>query len=130
VSSPRCAQAHNRLGVLYFQNGENQQARKEFEAAIEISPDFASPYFNLGILDEDRGEEDRALQYFQKAVSVEEGFTPAYKHLGMIYGFQKNEVRKGVKYLERYLKMIENPDEKFFVQKQIYNLKHGIRSLE
>ncbi len=45
---PQFVAAHNNLGVLYRQQGDNPRARDQFEAAAAQNPRLAAPFLNLG----------------------------------------------------------------------------------
>ena len=56
--------AHSNLGSIYAQNGKLDQAKKEFQKAIELEPSLPIGYMNLGTYHASRGEFDRAQTQF------------------------------------------------------------------
>lgn len=48
MSSER-AQTHNAEGIRAYQDGNMNQARQYFEAAITVEPDLAEAHYNLGM---------------------------------------------------------------------------------
>ena len=66
---PASAVIHNSLGTLYHQVGRTELARKQFEEAIRLQPDYDSAYLNLGLL---YLREDRTIakQMFKKALEL------------------------------------------------------------
>jgi Flp pilus assembly protein TadD len=57
---PQARQAYNNLGVIYGQRGENAQARKMFEAALETDPTYVFPRCTLANDLIDEGDLDGA----------------------------------------------------------------------
>ena len=45
---PNFVSAHNNLGVIFKELGENQKAKSYFKKAISIDPNFALAHNNLG----------------------------------------------------------------------------------
>lgn len=50
--------------------GSDDDAAREFTAALERDPDFAEAHFNLGIIETRRGESERALACFERATDL------------------------------------------------------------
>ncbi len=61
-------QLYNILGTAYQEQGELQQARKNFEAAIKADPGNHLPYINLANLLKKQGEEQAAERLIQKGL--------------------------------------------------------------
>ena len=40
--------AHNNLGIIFFNLGEHQKAMSCFKKAIQIQPNYVAAYYNLG----------------------------------------------------------------------------------
>ncbi len=60
------ARAHNLLGQLFFTQQRYPLAIKNFQAAIQIDPDFSSPYNQLGYSYRFIGELEKAAETFKK----------------------------------------------------------------
>ena len=54
------ADAHNNLGVIFKELGENQKAKECYEKAIEIDPNYAYAHYNLGVVFKELGENQKA----------------------------------------------------------------------
>ena len=74
--------AHNNLGNLLCKNGKVDEAIIQYQAALQIIPDFAQAHDNLGnaLLQERRWDEAR-VQY-QTALRIRPGNALAYNNLG------------------------------------------------
>ena len=66
--APRSAPLHHRLGTALAMMGKEDEARREFEAAVAASPGYAKAHYSLGVLLEDRGNDEGALDRYAAAV--------------------------------------------------------------
>ena len=64
-------QAHNNLGVIYYQEKRYYQAAWEFQYATKLMPNKAEPLNNLGMVFEAVGKLDDAAEWYEKAISLE-----------------------------------------------------------
>ncbi len=62
--------AHNNLGKLYFDNGDNYLAAREFELANCEMPDRPEPLNNIGLIYERVDKFDEAVNYFSQAYEL------------------------------------------------------------
>lgn len=103
---------HYRLGrILLSQPATPQtaeEAKKEFEAELQVDPDAASAEFMLGDLARQAEQWDEAIKHFSRAAQLDAGFSEAYLGLGMaLNAAGKNS--GAVAPLEKYVKM--EPDD-------------------
>ncbi len=54
-----------KLGILFFNLGDSDQAIKLVNQAIDLKQNWEVPYFNLGLIYKDRKDYSRALQYLK-----------------------------------------------------------------
>ncbi|MCB9881971.1 MAG: tetratricopeptide repeat protein [Planctomycetes bacterium] len=80
-SSP---EQHNNLGRIFLSQGKLQEARREFEAALRISPDNPEAHTNLGVLHRVTGQTQRALLAFTQALEVDPNHIPALIQLAQL----------------------------------------------
>jgi len=73
--------SHNSLGILLKRDGKIDDAVREYNRAMAISPRYPSPYYNLGLLYRDTGQRDKAIHYFKKTLEMDPNFTPAREKL-------------------------------------------------
>ncbi len=61
----------NNIGVTFLQERNFTEARKSFEDAAQLQPDYVDPYYNLACLYAIQGDTKRGLEYLRKAVSLD-----------------------------------------------------------
>lgn len=86
---PKDARLHNLLGIELI-NSDPQRGIGEFETAVKLKADFATPYFNLGEYHRNKKEFDKAIEYYQKAIGADEKFLIAYTAIASVYTQEKN----------------------------------------
>ena len=78
---------HYRLGQIALDragaNGSTDEAKREFQAEVEVDPSNASAQFVLGELARRGGNWDEAISRFSQAAKLDSGFSEAYLALGM-----------------------------------------------
>ncbi|MSQ14837.1 MAG: tetratricopeptide repeat protein [Dehalococcoidia bacterium] len=62
---------HFQRGNDLYCNGEYKQALKEYEAALQAAPDFASVHVNIGAAQARLGNNDLALENLDKPVALQ-----------------------------------------------------------
>ena len=68
---PGHVQALNNRGVLHLHHKDYPAARKCFEKAIRLKPDYVDPYYNLACVSVAQGQSEQGLRYLKKAVSMD-----------------------------------------------------------
>lgn len=61
-----------RLGILFFNLGDSDQAIKLISQSLELKPNWDIPYFNLGLIYQSKKDSSRALQYFKAGLQYAE----------------------------------------------------------
>ena len=96
---------HYELALRYKENGKNEEAIKEFQAALRINPRFARAHNQLGILYGKVGHYDKAVEHCRKAVEIDPGFASAYYNLGVLYQTYLDNPAKALEAYNRYLEL-------------------------
>lgn len=65
--------AHNTLGHVYFRRGQFYLAAWEFEYAVRLMPDHATPQNNLGLVYEEAGRLTEAADKYRAALALSPG---------------------------------------------------------
>ncbi len=68
---PGHVEALNNRGVLHLHEKSYSAARKCFEKAIRLKPDYVDPYYNLACVCAAQGQLQLGLRYLGKAVSMD-----------------------------------------------------------
>ena len=76
------------LGNFYFYRRELQEAIKQYEAAITLSPDYliARYQYIVGVQEERQGNFVDAFKRYQNAIEIEPVFVDSYVELGGLLG--------------------------------------------
>src|SRR5207253_2674323 len=61
-------EAHNYLGYLLQDQGDNQGALAAYREAVRLKPDYADAFLNMGILLSEMGELEQALAAYREAL--------------------------------------------------------------
>jgi len=67
----RVADVNTKLAIAYMRDGDNEQAVKKLEKAIETDPTYAAAYSTLGLLYNRVGEFEKADANFREAIRLE-----------------------------------------------------------
>ena len=73
------------LGVTYLECGELNLARRQFETAIQLNPDYAEAYAYLGYIQGQLGEYEAGWDNLVEAVTLEPDSVLAHYFLGVYY---------------------------------------------
>ncbi|MDP2807836.1 MAG: tetratricopeptide repeat protein, partial [bacterium] len=87
--SLRNSLVHYNRGLLFQEKGQYDQAEREYQTALGITPDYAGVYNNLGILYQMQGKYEPAEQQFKIALQYRPGLAEALDNLGSVY-YQQN----------------------------------------
>jgi Flp pilus assembly protein TadD len=75
--------AHVNLGNFLFQKGRVDEAITQYQAALQIRPDYAAAHNNLGNALRQEGRLDEAMVHFQKALEINPNYAKAHYNLGV-----------------------------------------------
>ena len=100
------ALAADRLGQLYLDSGDFQQAERSFRAALSLNPENEENFnFNMGLLSLKKNDPDSAEEYLVRVTELNPSNSYAYYLLGSIY-LIKGEMDQSPEFFEvsrRYL---------------------------
>lgn len=106
---PKVPGIHFRLGRVVLSKSDSpesgQEAKKEFEAELQLDPSNAASEFWLGEIARRAGQFNDALPHFTKASKLDTGFAEAYLALGMTLS-SLQQFAQAVAPLERYVKIV------------------------
>jgi tetratricopeptide (TPR) repeat protein len=98
--APEKAASLYRNALAYHREGSLQEAKELYEAALEISPDFASAWNNLGTIYMKERNYGKALTVLQRALRITPSDVDPYYNLACLYALQEN-VAESLSYLRK-----------------------------
>ncbi len=98
--APDAAAILYRDALAYHKKGSLQEAKKLYEAALEVSPNLASAWNNLGTIYMKERNYGGALTALQRALRIEPDCADPYYNLACLCALQKN-VAESLSYLKK-----------------------------
>lgn len=86
----KSAESHINLGASYLDNGQFNDAFREFEKAIKLNPRSKETLNYLGYLSMRFKKYDEAIGYYKKAISIDPDYSEAMNNLGVTYAETEN----------------------------------------
>ncbi len=83
-TQPRSAKLWAGAGIVHQQNGRAEEARRDYEEALGIYPDYAQVRYNLGELLADQGQIDEAIDQLRRAAAIAPSNPRPYKTLARL----------------------------------------------
>src|SRR5262245_1997182 len=99
----------NKIGIAYHQMLSLDQARKQYELAVKMSPRYSEAINNLGTIYYAKKSYRRAITYYNRALVVSPNSASIYSNLGTAYFARK----KYSEALEAYQKALQLDPEVF-----------------
>ncbi len=84
-NSQLICEAYNQRGIRRLQDGQYQQALKDFNIAIAIHPGFSEPYLNRGVTFRKMGIYNSAIEDFNRAIELHNNYVDAYFNRGLTF---------------------------------------------
>ena len=63
-------EAHQNLGSAYYDQGQLDEAIKEYTTVLRLKPDYADAHYNLGIIYKTKGLKDEAKREFETVLKL------------------------------------------------------------
>jgi tetratricopeptide (TPR) repeat protein len=104
AKNPRCSIAFANLGMALWQAGKTQEAIRDFEQALEISPDFAEAHNNLGMALSQAGNAQQAMQHWEQALRLKPDLAEAHYNLGLAL-WQAGKAQEAIRHFEQALEI-------------------------
>ena len=98
------ALAHDSLGVALGEQGQVNEAMRQFHEAIRLKPDYAEFHFNLGIALTQQGKLAEAIQHFEQALQLKPDYADANSGLGTALA-QQGKLAEAISNYERALQL-------------------------
>ena len=98
--NPNHEDAHNNLGVIFYNLGEYQKAKSCYEKVIKINPNSSNTFYNLGLIFYRLRELQKAKEYYEKAIEINSNYADAHNNLGGVFN-ELGELEKAKNCYER-----------------------------
>jgi tetratricopeptide (TPR) repeat protein len=85
AASPDSAPLRNDFGNLLAARRFAEQAKEQYEKALELDDSEYLAAYNLGLLYETQGKDSRAISAYRKSISRKPGFPHSHFRLGRLY---------------------------------------------
>jgi len=92
------------LAECYEKTGDFDVARKYYQEAIELAPDFADPWFGLGIIALETGNPEESMIFLRKAVRLDDENPEIWYMLGKAH-YAKEEKKAALRCFREALKI-------------------------
>ncbi len=106
--SPSDPKAHNSLGGEYLKKNATDLAIREFNTAIQLSPNFYAPYYNLAVIYKFNNNPEQSLKYYLLAFEKNPNNWETCHNISILY-FQKNDIVNAEKYINQCIQIA--PDQ-------------------
>ena len=103
--SPNRGRGYQNIGLVYFDEGNYDEAIVYCQKAVWIDPRRRAKAYNcLGMAYGKKGDYDKAIAYCQKAIEHDPGLAKAYNNLGIAFG-QKGNHTKEIAYYQKAVEL-------------------------
>ena len=97
----------NKIGIAYHQMQQLDNARKSYEQAVRLKPDYAEAINNLGTVYYAKKSFGRATRYYQRALKYAPKSASIYSNLGTAY-FARKKYKEAMETYQIALKLDPN----------------------
>lgn len=89
------AQVWNKMGIAFHHLFAFDEAKRDYEKALRLQPDFPQAMNNLGAVYYAKKEYKRAEKYYRRAIRLDPNAPSEYSNLGVAY-FAQGKVERGL----------------------------------
>jgi tetratricopeptide (TPR) repeat protein len=97
----------NKIGIAYHQMQQLDNARKYYEQAIRLKPDYAEAINNLGTVYYAKKNFGRSIRYYRRALKYSPNSASVYSNLGTAY-FARKKYKEAMETYQTALKLDPN----------------------
>jgi tetratricopeptide (TPR) repeat protein len=91
----KSAAVWNKMGIAYHHLFAVDQARRDYERALQLRPDYPEALNNLGAIYYAKKNYGKAIRYYGKALQFNQKSAAVYSNLGTAY-FARGKVTQGI----------------------------------
>ena len=107
------------MGVIAYQNRENDVALDFIKKALIIKPDYAEAHNNLGVIFKELKEIDEAITCYKRALTINNDYAEAHYNLGVVL----KEIGKLDEAITSYKRALEHKPD---YAEALYNLGNAL----
>ncbi len=107
---PNYPEAWNNLGMIAAQQGQAEEAIRDFQESLRLRPDYAVALLNLGNFYRRQGSPEKAEPLLNRALEIQPDDPEANYSLGMFYA-QQNQMQSASEYLQKAVDLRPNYPE-------------------
>lgn len=111
---PRSVEARYGLGMYYQESNQPQDALKEYDMLLTISPAYRDAFYNIGYINLVwKIDFDKAIENFSKAIAIDPAYAEAYYNRGLSYEMQhkfdlaRKDYKQALRLKENFEKAIQ-----------------------
>ena len=123
------ANDHFIKGTTYLERKQYEDARREYEAALQAYPKHYQSYYGLGVVEMTQGNYQKALERFNKAIELKRDFSSPYYQKARAYAMLGN-ANAALDALKRAIQLDEEWLQKARTDKVLERLKDDPRFQE
>lgn len=110
TANPDNVEAWTRLGHLYYDSDQVENAIKAYTHALELQPGNADVWTDMGVMYRRNKQPDKAIEAFEKAHSVQKDHIPSRLNKGIVLLYDFDKPEEAIAAWEELLAI--NPDAK------------------
>lgn len=111
-NQPNLAGPWGNLGLIQLKRNNIDEAEKLLKKALEKNPQMAQALNLLGVIENKRGNIKQANHLYTQAIHHKNDYAIAHYNLALLYDVYLQDIKKAVKHYQRYLKLVNNQDQK------------------
>lgn len=100
AAQPNHADLHYRLGLLFRNRGQIEDAVASFRAAVAINPSYVKALIKLGLALSELGRAEEAIEVLKQAAYIQPDYIDLHYQLGLLF-VQRHQFEIAVEHFER-----------------------------
>ena len=124
---------HNLAAVIglanaLFDAGQWKEAIRYYEQALQLNPHSSDVIADMGSCYRNLGMPDKAINLYEQALTMEASHQTALFRLGVVYGFDKKDYARAIKYWDQLLHVAPKHPKAEFLQANMAQFRKAMRA--